>query len=55
MLAQEDTKVSTNRKPAQPGKRWVKVKKTRMSNVGGYLEAEDYTSFEEQDDIPKSP
>lgn len=51
-IASEDTKACTDRKPAQPGKKWVKVKKTRMSNVDGYLQAEDYTSFEEQDDIP---
>jgi len=51
-IASEDTKACTDRKPTQPGKKWVKVKKTRMSNVDGYLQAEDYTSFEEQDDIP---
>lgn len=46
----EDTTMTTGRKCA-PGKRLVKIKKTRITNVDGYMQAEDYTSYEEQDEV----
>ena len=46
-LEQEDTKMCTEKKQAAPGKRLVKVKKTRITTVDGYMQAEDYSSFEE--------
>lgn len=52
---EEDTKAMTDLKPAAPGKKWVKVKKTRMSMTNGYMEAEDYWSMEEQEDVLKAP
>lgn len=49
-LADEDTKAATGRKPPAPGKKWVRVIRTKMSTVDGYMQAEDYSSYEEQDD-----
>jgi hypothetical protein len=48
MLESEDTRTATARKPA-PGKKFVKVKKTRYSTVDGFMQAEDYSSVEEVD------
>ena len=48
MLESEDTRTATARKPA-PGKKFVKVKKTRYTTVDGFMEAEDYSSVEEVD------
>ncbi len=50
-IQSEDTKVATERKQPNPGKKLVKVKKTRYVNIDGYMEAEDYFSYEEQDDF----
>lgn len=49
MLESEDTRFATERKPA-PGKKFVKVKKTRYSTVDGFMQAEDYSSFDEVDE-----
>lgn len=46
-LADEDTKAATGRKPPAPGKKWVRVVKTKMSMEDGYMQAEDYSSYEE--------
>lgn len=48
MLESEDTRTATARKPA-PGKKFVKVKKTRYSTIDGFMQAEDYSSVEEVD------
>lgn len=48
MMESEDTRTATARKPA-PGKKFVKVKKTRYSTVDGFMQAEDYSSVEEVD------
>jgi hypothetical protein len=47
MMQTEDTRVDTVRKEAAPGKMWVKVKKTRTFMASGYMNTEDYESFEE--------
>ena len=47
MLESEDTKAATDRKPPNPGKKLVKVRKTRYTTVDGYMQAEDYSSYEE--------
>lgn len=49
MMESEETRFATDRKPA-PGKKLQKIKRTRMSTVDGYMQAEDYWSFEEVDE-----
>ncbi len=47
VIESEDTKAATDRKPLNPGKKLVKVRKTRYTTVDGYMQAEDYSSFDE--------
>lgn len=50
MIQSEDTRVETERKGAAPGKKLVKVVKTRtFMDAAGYMVTEDYDSIEEQD------
>ena len=52
MIQTEDTRVETERKVPAPGKKLVKVQKTRtFMDADGYMVNEDYDSFEERDDI----
>ena len=52
MIHTEDTRVETERKVAAPGKKLVKVQKTRtFMDAQGYMVNEDYDSYEERDDV----
>lgn len=49
-MESEDTRLQTEKKAA-PGKKFVKTVKTRYITVDGYMQAEDYSSYDEVDDI----
>ena len=47
------TMAESDRKPAGPGKKWVKVKKTKTyMDADGYMCTSDYSSMEEKDEEP---
>ena len=48
-MESEDTRLQTEKKAA-PGKKFVKTVKTRYITVDGYMQAEDYSSYDEVDD-----
>ena len=53
----ESTKAEPGaRPPLPPGKKWVKVRRTKTYvDKDGYMVNSDYDSYEEADDVPEKP